>query len=141
MEGCLDPVPFGLKEYSDRLWRERNWIDHGIIGAMMVCKLTDMLYDFKHSSGEINSYNVSYEHHFIEKSIAPASAAIAFHNINPKSPILNSSERSKFSRLLSIHPLIGLLRIADVLQDWGRPLSNTELEGQEISPRSGYRIR
>jgi len=125
-------IPFDLVQYSDDLWRFKGWIDHGILSALLVLKIADSLYNYHNSAGRIEELGVSWERHFLEESIAHSALAISYHNIDHESSQLNINQKNDLIQLNSIDLFVGLLRISDILQDWGRPLSDNSLKDKYI---------
>jgi hypothetical protein len=136
MEATLDLVPFRLEDYVNRIVVARGWVDHGVLGAMLLCKLVDMLYEFHAAAGVPTALGVSWEPHFLEVSVAHAGAAVAYHNIDHTLTVLADTEREQLVKLNSQDVLVGLLRVSDILQEWDRPLSSRALGTDHLRSRA-----
>jgi len=126
IEKSLPKRPFALLSYRAKLRTcYADAEDHGILGALLIYKLADMLCHYYSIPGTPWPKGVSWDPAFLKNSLAAAAAAIAYHNIDHTSALLTSPERDALVALSSDSPLVGLLRVSDVLQDWDRPLTNT----------------
>jgi|WetSurMetagenome_2_1015567.scaffolds.fasta_scaffold81862_2 hypothetical protein len=132
IENALRLKPFGILYYSNRIRTLKDWVDHGIIGSLLICKLCDMLYEYHKLSGQTNIRGVSWADHFLKQSIAHSAGAVAYHNINHTLDVLSADECKALIQLNSTDLLTGLLRISDILQEWGRPLTDSSLKAQMI---------
>ncbi|MFH1935447.1 MAG: hypothetical protein ABIN18_28230 [Pseudomonadota bacterium] len=104
-------------------------MNHGIVSALLVMKLTDMLYrkhnrNFEMEIDPISGVDYSYKH--FDKHIINAVSAIFLHNINRNN---FNMLRMNFGNRLHVIP--ALLKMADELQDWERP----QIEHNNSRPR------
>ncbi len=101
----------------------RNGPDHGIASAVLIYRMADLLYKF-HNRGNIALTTRSmWYRRWLTTSTAHALAPIAYHNFEP-----TAADRQALERLTASRPLIGLLRMADALQDWDRKYFHEDRE-------------
>jgi hypothetical protein len=102
---------------------------HGVVGAMAVLRVIDMLYSKSNPDREFRRIviaNVDWNQQwFIEENV-PACAAIFLHNLNAR-----WFHATRVDRRLA--PVAFLLRLADSLQEWDRP-SGDDADG--VSPNA-----
>ena len=90
---------------------QNNRIDHGIISALTVLYLIDLMYQKNNPERKHLDYSGWTQENF-EKDIVNSSVAIFLHNLYLTDFFENSKNKSK---------LVYLLKLSDELQNWDRP--------------------
>jgi len=107
---------------------EKGNICHGMISALCVLYIIDLLYQKNNPLREVNDSS-GWSQHYFTGDVASACSAIFIHNLPNK-----YFKQSKIS--LDKAPIAYLLKLSDCLQDWERPSHNN----QQGFPASSYDI-
>jgi len=98
--------------------------DHGVVSALILLKVLDLRYrDYDNTAVkeiEHDGHRVSFDRDYFDKSIMQAAYAITTHNVD----MYPAEYRVGWpARLYSVkeRPLAFLLKVADTLQEWGKP--------------------
>lgn len=113
---------------------EKVYYDHGIISALLIFNLLRKEYA-NHSSTPVTfngSTKIVWNKSFINNSILHSARAIACHNLDQ-----DAIAYKRFKTVDNIYnieesPLIWLLKVSDILQEWDKPNSQTDFEKKEI---------
>lgn len=109
--------------------------DHGIISSLILLRVLHEEYA-KHELTPVTTANYSqiiWHESFLETSILQSAIAISFHNLNQHEDALRIvSENSKIFNIEN-RPLCWLLKVADTLQEWDKPLAS-ESTDEELDP-------
>ncbi len=106
---------------------DQRRVDHGVLGALMLMKLVDMLYT-KHNPDR-NTGTADWDYRYFKEDIVDICASVFLHNL--KGNMLNGNKLHCERNSLAF-----LLRLADELQDWGRPGGRRNRQ----RPPTGYSI-
>jgi hypothetical protein len=97
---------------------QKGNICHGMISALCVLYIIDLLYQENNPSREVNDYS-GWSQHCFTGDVVSACTAIFIHNL--------PSEYFKHSKIsLDKAPIAYLLKLSDCLQDWERPSKNNK---------------
>jgi hypothetical protein len=113
---------WGLSLDTDQIYSKmarEGRLNHGIISALLIMKLIDMLYSAHNPQKSVDTEavnGVSFSYRYFDTHIVNACSAIFLHNLN--------DEDFGYSRLDFTDDrlvLPALLKLADEMQDWERP--------------------
>lgn len=102
--------------YNDNI--QKGNICHGMISALCILYIIDLLYQKNNPSREVNDYS-GWSQHYFAGDVVSACTAIFIHNLPSK-----HFKHSKIS--LEKAPIAYLLKLSDCLQDWERPSHNNQ---------------
>ncbi len=111
---------WGLKINAEKVYNDSikcGGICHGMISALTILNVTDLMYQKNNPKRETRYYsdgNIDWNQEYFIKDIVPACAAIYVHNL-PKKCFKNAKIDSQKA------PLAFLLKLSDCIQDWDRP--------------------
>lgn len=108
--------------------------DHGIISALLVFNLLRKEYS-NHSLTPVTyngSTEIVWDKSFINNSILHSAKAIACHNLDQDKIAYNRFKTVDNIYNIEVSPLIWLLKMSDILQEWDKPDSQTNFDKEEI---------
>ena len=126
------------EEYEKRI--ESGNVCHGIIGALGILYIIDILYEkynTKREDKRIKISNIDWNQKYFDEDIVQACSAIYIHNLDGE-----CFKKAKIDPIKA--PLAFLLKLSDVLQEWERPslrnLNGYDAENFEINIVEGKLI-
>jgi len=108
------------------------YYDHGIASALILLKVLDQIYEkLDGKTVYYKGHNVSFNRIYFDKSIAGSAYAIAVHNVDFY-PELYERIWGK-GKIFDVrkHPLVFLLKLSDLLQEWYKPKAADESDSVE----------
>lgn len=116
--------------FNDSVYR-----DHGIISSLILLRVLHEEYA-KHELTPVTTSNYSriiWHNSFLETSIMQSAIAISFHNLNQHEEALNTVSDNYNIFNIENRPLCWLLKVADTLQEWDKPLAIVSTD-EELDP-------
>jgi hypothetical protein len=129
-----------LKDYMDYQYenpfKDVVHYDHGLISSLILLRLMNEEYA-KHEKNQVthvNSTDIIWHESFLSGSILQAAIAIALHNLDQDEDALQQAGTNRCIFDLEKRPLAWLLKIADILQEWDRPMAAGGIMAGRIEP-------
>lgn len=111
--------------------------DHGIVGSLMFLQLMHKLYcqHRNHFSFTTEGYRIFWHKDILSHSIIQIALAIALHNIgNYQQALKEASNETLFN--LQKNPFAWLLKVADLLQEWDKPILHANKDDKLVTDLS-----
>ncbi len=142
LDGAIPEV--SIKEYmnyqSKSPLKGEVYYDHGIISALILLRLMNEAYAKHNQNGCLISTKVVWHPSFLTSSVLQAAVAVALHNLEQYEEALKAC--TKYLKIFDMNkrPLSWLLKIADTLQEWDKPLAKQKNLSSTILDCGNYGI-